>query len=116
MFASSEKRINSRLDEWITISLQNGKYKIENEKGTKSTFTGPIGFSVGMLYHFEPSGQNLVFSERLGTFVPIKKTSNGVYELSQPDGKKNIFKYSNGVCTEMKTEMLASSVQFSLED
>jgi len=116
VFASSEKRINSRLDEWITISLQNGKYKIENEKGNKSTFTGPIAFSVGMLYHFEPMGQTLVFSERLGTFVPIKKTSTGVYELCQPDGKKNIFKYSNGVCTEMKTEILASSVRFRLDE
>lgn len=114
IYATSEKHINDKLQEWITISKQQARYRIESHNSSPRYFDSSISFSVGLLYHFEPQHHTSIFSERLGTFVPIRSTGNSVYEMKQPDGKTNVFTYKNGVCTVMETEMMASRVKFQL--
>ncbi len=115
--SSSQKHINENLKEKITVTRQQNTYHLVNTSEKVNTyFPAPIDFSVGRLYHFMPQGLTTIFSERLGAFIPIKETKKGVFELIQPDGKKNTFVYKYGICTEMQTEMLACSVRFQLSE
>jgi hypothetical protein len=115
--SSSQKHINDNLKEKITVTRQQNTYHLVNTSEKVNTyFPAPIDFSVGKLYHFMPQGLTSIFSERLGAFIPIKETKKGVFELIQPDGKKNTFVYKYGICTEMQTEMLACSVRFQLSE
>ncbi len=115
--SSSQKHINDNLKEKITVTRQQNTYHLVNASEKVNTyFPAPIDFSVGKLYHFMPQGLTSIFSERLGAFIPIKETKKGVFELIQPDGKKNTFVYKYGICTEMQTEMLACSVRFQLSE
>lgn len=112
--ASSFKKINNHVNEQINLQKTNGGYIITNDSGQKNRILTQIPFSVGRLYHHEPRGMKELFSERLGAFVPIKNLREGEYELVQPDGKKNVFVYRYGICTEMRTEMMACNVRFVL--
>lgn len=115
--SSSQKHINENLKEKITVTRQQNTYHLVNTSEKVNTyFPAPIDFSVGRLYHFMPQGLTTIFSERLGAFIPIKETKKDVFELIQPDGKKNTFVYKYGICTEMQTEMLACSVRFQLSE
>jgi len=115
--SSSQKHINDNLKEKITVTRQQNTYHLVNTAEKVNTyFPAPIDFSVGRLYHFMPQGLTTIFSERLGAFIPIKETKKDVFELIQPDGKKNTFVYKYGICTEMQTEMLACSVRFQLSE
>lgn len=115
--SSSQKHINDNLKEKITVTRQQNTYHLVNtSEKVNRYFPAPIDFSVGKLYHFMPQGLTSIFSERLGAFIPIKETKKGVFELIQPDGKKNTFVYKYGICTEMQTEMLACSVRFQLSE
>ncbi len=116
VYASSEKHINEELQEWITVSKQKERYRIESHDAEPRYFNSAISFSVGLLYHYEPQNKSSIFSERLGAYVPIKPTGTSVYEMRQPDGKTNVFTYRNGICTEMQTEMMASRVKFKLNE
>jgi hypothetical protein len=114
--ASSFKKINNHVNEQISLQKTNGGYILTNDAGQKNRIITQIPFSVGRLYHNEPLGMKELFSERLGTFVPIKNLREGEYELIQPDGKKNVFVYRYGICTEMRTEMMGCNVRFVLSE
>lgn len=116
VFASSEKHINNKLKEWVTISWQHNKYRLDSDITKGKFIHNVIPFSVGLLYHFEPTNRSTIFSERLGTYVTIKPLGQGAYEVKQPNGSVNTFRYLNGVCTEMETEMMASRVKFRLRE
>jgi hypothetical protein len=114
--ASSFKKINNHVNEQISLQKTTGGYILTNDAGQKNRIITQIPFSVGRLYHNEPLGMKELFSERLGTFVPIKNLREGEYELIQPDGKKNVFVYRYGICTEMRTEMMGCNVRFVLSE
>ncbi len=114
--ASSLKHINNDLKEEVYIRRVEGGYALKDLDGKDSRLLTEIPFSVGRLYHDEPVGMKELFSERLGAFVPIRTLKAGEYELIQPDGKKNVFVYRYGICTEMRTEMMACNVRFVLTD
>lgn len=114
--ASSMKHINNDLKEKFITQRVNGGYSLTDVDGNNSQFKQEIPFSVGRLYHDEPVGRSEIFSERLGAFVPLRTLQKGEYELVQPDGKKNVFVYRYGICTEMRTEMMACNVRFVLSE
>jgi hypothetical protein len=114
--ASSFKKINNHVNEQINLQKTIGGFLLTNDAGQETRILAQIPFSVGRLYHNEPLGMKELFSERLGAFVPIKNLREGEYELIQPDGKKNVFVYRYGICTEMRTEMMACNVRFVLSE
>ena len=114
--ASSFKKINNHVNEQINLQKTIGGFLLTNDAGQETRILEQIPFSVGRLYHYEPLGMKELFSERLGAFVPIKNLREGEYELIQPDGKKNVFVYRYGICTEMRTEIMACNVRFVLSE
>ena len=114
--ASSFKKINNHVNEKISLQKTNGGYLLTDDAGKQIRILAQIPFSVGRLYHNEPHGLKELFSERLGAFLTIKNLREGEYELIQPDGKKNVYVYRYGICTEMRTEMMACNVRFVLSE
>ncbi|MGF6844966.1 hypothetical protein QFZ51_000201 [Chitinophaga sp. W3I9] len=85
-----------------TIIRRNGKEYTIIVNGEKSVIDTEIEECVADLYFIEPRQLNRVFSETLGRFLPVKPLGGGVYELILPEGKKNIFKYENGILKQVE--------------
>jgi hypothetical protein len=78
------------------------KYMIDLE-GEKSTLDNvEIQHSVSDLYFTEPRQVTSIYSETLGKLLTIRPLGNGAYELSLPEGKKNIYRYQKGALVEVE--------------
>lgn len=74
------------------------------------SFSAPVMISSVQLYFREPVGISKVFVERLGDFIALKKTAEGVYEYLLPDGIRNIYRYKNGMLYELEIKKGMGSV------
>jgi len=88
-------------DKQTTIH-RNGKEYTIIVNGAKSVIDTEIEECVADLYFMEPRQLSRVFSETLGRFLPVKSLGGGVYELILPEGKKNVFKYENGILKQVE--------------
>jgi len=61
----------------------------------------PINYSVAAIFHHEPRDNQKVYSPQFGKYLTFSKVKDHAYEMISPDGK-NIYYYTNGVCTEVK--------------
>ncbi|MBO9731642.1 MAG: hypothetical protein J7623_23575 [Chitinophaga sp.] len=94
---AKSSRIKNGDDKKSTITIRNGKEYTITVDGEKSVLNNAeIEECVADLYFTEPRQLTRVFSETLGRFLPLKSLGGGMYELSLPEGKKNVFKYENG--------------------
>ncbi|WP_298740983.1 DUF6134 family protein [uncultured Chitinophaga sp.] len=104
LVASKVVRSNGKSDQGKeVITRRNGtRYMIDLE-GDKSTLDNvQIRHSVSDLYFTEPQQVTSVYSETLGKLLSIKPLGNGAYELSLPEGKKNIYRYQKGALVEVE--------------
>lgn len=86
------------------------------DKKPKKEFNSPINNTVTSLYYKEPVNINEVYSERYGQMCAIKKTSEGNYAVSLPDGKKGVYTYKNGLCREVKTDLAGFKLRIVLNE
>lgn len=85
------------------ITRRNGSRYMIDLEGTKSTLDNvEIQHSVSDLYFTEPRQFTSVYSETLGKLLTIRPLGNGAYELSLPEGKKNIYRYQKGTLVEVE--------------
>jgi hypothetical protein len=112
--ASSTKHINGVRTEHTDVKRVNGSLHVTGSEIDDLKITTPVTFSVGRLYHDEPSGFKTILSERLGSNVEVHSIGYRSYELKQPDGTRNYFFYKDGVCMEMQTRMRGRKVRFIL--
>lgn len=109
--ASVQQWLNKSLRESSLVAKNSQGYRIEFPmKEEKRNLSGPIIYSVSCLYHHEPVKQHNIFSERFGEFCSLKSMGEGRYELTMPDGKKNVYTYENGVCVQMETRQMGQHV------
>lgn len=73
-----------------------------------------ISYSAASLYYREPVGISEVFSERHGQFCQLRSLGGHSYELTQPDGRKNRYRYLNGVCQEVEVNQRFFKFYFRL--
>ncbi len=91
------------------VNRENNLYKV-SYNNQASHVKENIAFSSILLYFKEPVGINRVFVERIGDFLPLKKTAPGEYEYLQPDGTRSIFRYSQGKLKEIELKRSMGSV------
>lgn len=85
------------------ITRRNGSRYMIDLEGDKSTLDNvEIQHSVSDLYFTEPRQVTSIYSETLGKLLSIKPLGNGAYELSLPEGKKNIYRYQKGALVEVE--------------
>ncbi|MFY0253413.1 DUF6134 family protein [Chitinophaga sp. 30R24] len=102
--AAKSSRISGKSGEdKQTITRRNGKEYTVIVNGERSIIdNAEIADCVADLYFTEPKQVNRVFSETLGRFLPIKSVGGGIYELLLPEGKKNVYKYENGLLVSVE--------------
>ncbi len=112
-FECSSEYVNNVLERESTINKLNGstqKSSVVTRSGEKylhtqnditTSFSGPIDYSVGAIYHNEPAPGQKVYSPQFGQFLTFEEIDDHVYKMESPDGI-NVYTYMNGVCTEVK--------------
>lgn len=105
---NNSTRVNTR------ISLQKDRYLIEDEDH-RSELREKISYTSACLMHIEPKGMNRLFSEAYRKFIPIKELRPHYYELQLPDGNRNYYTYSNGICIGAEVNTNLSKAFFRLK-
>jgi len=86
----------------VSTRRNGARYMIDLE-GEKSTLDNvEIQHSVSDLYFTEPRQVTSIYSETLGKLLSIRPLGNGAYELSLPEGKKNIYRYQKGTLVDVE--------------
>lgn len=85
--------------------------------GTRSQLREPsIRYSVACLFFTEPQNISRLFSETLGTFLPLASLGNHQYKLQMPDGNDNIYSYANGKLISVEVNQTLGKVYFKLKN
>lgn len=114
MSGSVVRKVNNSNKVNATIQWQKDKYIIE-ENGEKMTVSEKIAYSSACLMHLEPVGITRIFSEANKKFIPIRQFKPHQYELQLPDGNKNYYSYSDGVCVSAEVNTTLSKAFFRLK-
>lgn len=101
--------------EKLTSVKKAGKGYVVVHKGeTRHLAAEAISFCVADLYFSEPEAIHAVFSETLGRELTLRHLGNHNYELQLPEGKRNIYHYEKGKCTEVEVNHSLGKARFVL--
>ncbi|WP_295127815.1 DUF6134 family protein [uncultured Chitinophaga sp.] len=82
-------------------------------QGESSTLPeAKIIYCVTDLYITEPKGMKSVYSETLGKLLPVRALGQDRYEITMPDGKRNIYRYSGGKLAEAEVNHIIGKAIF----
>lgn len=57
------------------------------------------------LYYEEPVNVNAVYSEKYGQLCRVESRGDGLYSVLMPSGKRTMYTYVDGKCTEVAVEL-----------
>lgn len=83
------------------VKKRSGDYRVETESDIVFLHDKAINYSIPEIYFQEPVGKDKIFSQVFATHLLIQDQGNHSYLLESDDGD-NIYKYENGICTEVK--------------
>lgn len=86
----------------VAFKYTGSNYQINNDGKTLEE-SKPIRFTTTSFFFEEPKNIKEAYVERLQTFVPIVKESEGVYS-TKVDGGTNYYTYKDGKLVEFKTK------------
>jgi len=102
VFSSQFQKANGKIKTDKQTKLVSDKYEI-TENGEHNMISSPlINTNLLSLFFDEPLAVNYAYSEKQQRFLKIVKSRDGGYELKFPNGNKNCFYYSKGICTKIK--------------
>ena len=96
---SAVRKVNGHNKVNTVIQWKNDHYLLEEEDDTKKEIREKITYTTACLFNQEPVGLTRLFSENFGKFITLKEIRPHYYELHLPDGNRNYYSYSNGICT-----------------
>ncbi len=103
VLANAKRTTGKEGDNKYSITKRDGKNYSINHNGEQSVLNNTdIVHTVSELYFFEPHHITSIFSELQGAFLPLKSLGNGLYELTLPEGKKNVYKYEKGTLVQVE--------------
>lgn len=114
IYSSAERLINSKTDFNHVCRYQNNGYLIGDKNNESTVLSSKISTSVCTLYFNEPVGVNYVYSHAISKMLRLEKTGPDEYTLHQPGGNRTVYKYDDGVCTEVASENTFSTVHIVL--
>lgn len=107
--------MNGRTRNGSQVAWDGSVYHIEINKEKSQLRNRKVTYSCTNLYHHEPLGITELFSERYGVFCKIKPMGNHAYELCLPTGKKNYYRYKDGICKEVEVNETLATFYFRLK-
>lgn len=111
---SAVRTVNGKAKVNTTISWHSNHYIIQEDE-EREEIRENISYTTARLYHDEPVGVRMVFSENFRKFIPLKEIRPHYYELKLPDGNSNFYTYSNGVCSGAEVNTSFSKAFFRLK-
>lgn len=114
MKGSAIRTVNGKTRVNTTISREANHYVV-HEDDESEEITENITYSTARLYHDEPAGIKIVFSENFRKFIPLREVRPHYYELMLPDGNSNFYTYSHGVCSAAEVNTNFSKAFFRLK-
>ncbi len=76
------------------------------------TMKEPNAWSTARMYFEEPVGQSTVFVESVMRDCPLTRTAEGVYVLSMPGKKSNIYRYKDGLLQAVEVDRMFVKLVF----
>ncbi|UYQ92306.1 hypothetical protein MKQ68_19665 [Chitinophaga horti] len=95
-----------------TTQKQANDYKVVRQGKAATLPEAKIIYAVTDLYITEPKTAKFVYSETLGKLLPVRPLGQEKYEISMPDGKKNIYRYSGGKLAEAEVNHVIGKAIF----
>jgi hypothetical protein len=95
---SAVRKVNGH-DKVNTVIQWKNNYYLLKEDDEQSEIREKITYTTACLFTEEPLGITRIFSENFGKFITLKEVRPHYYELHLPDGNRNYYSYSNGICT-----------------
>jgi len=96
----THNQLSGKTQKKSTVWYDGENYTLDLD-GSRTTFKGPIEYSVAAIYYEEPEDGQKVYSPQFGEYLTFEKVGEHKYELESPDGI-NEYYYTLGVCTEVK--------------
>lgn len=113
-----QQSVNDNPKDIIETKYANGHYlsvdSLKN-KNINDKLRHPIEYTVCSFYYKEPKGQQKIFSERFGEYCEVSTPSQGTYEMKLPDGRVSTYIFRNGLCQEVRSQVMGGNLIFILE-
>ncbi len=106
---------NNKEKESTEITWEKYRYKVKTDKKESYVSKSQIAYTLSKMYFIEPIGIDKVFSERFAEYLTVSEIGDHMYELTLPDGKKNIYSFENGICNEVKVDHTLATFYFRLK-
>lgn len=112
--AQFHDQLNGRTKHDARVRWDGSGYRIRINDAQSVIAGRQATYSAASLYYREPMGVIDLFSERYGRFCSLRTVAPHTYELTLPDGKKNLYRYADGVCREVEVQQPLFTVYFRL--
>jgi hypothetical protein len=110
------RKMNETVKANTHTRLNGNAYEIENAGGKKMLNITPVSSTVLSLYFGEPVNRQLVYSDSQQQLAKVEKTGPGIYNLLLPDGNRNEYYYTNGICARVRIVTTFYTAEFILTD
>ncbi|QJW88531.1 hypothetical protein HNV11_03650 [Spirosoma taeanense] len=112
--ASSVEQLNGRTRHNSSVNWDGNSYHIRINDARSRLTDRRVTYSTARLYYHEPYQIRELFSERHGQFCHLRPVGAHTYELTMPDGRKNYYRYVDGVCREVEVNQPFFTCYFRL--
>ena len=104
--------VNNELRDSSRMHGADGRWSGYLHPGRTVPVTCRNPWSTARMYYEEPHGQKTVYVESVLEDCPLMRISEGVYQLTLPDGHVNRYVYRNGVLQEVQVDRLFFDLVF----
>ena len=108
------RKINNNIKENKRTTYKGSYYEIKKGISISQVKLSNITYNQLSLYFFEPVNISQVYSDNYEQYIKIEKRENQFYAIEFPDGNKNSYYYSNGICSKVKVEQSLFTIEFIL--
>lgn len=99
-----EVEVNGEPRRHLVTEERNGRYYFHDGKGEAELLRQPVSASLIRLFFEAPAAGTLVYSERLGDFLPVRASDGDTLYLTLPNGEDSRFEYDAGRVHRAKLE------------
>lgn len=88
--------VNGDLRRRVLISAEEGGYRYQEEEKSAMHLAGDIRFTNIRLFFEPPAGEEKIFFERIGKWLPVRQIDPNTYGVRLENGEENQYDYYDG--------------------
>ena len=110
------RRINDDVKVNRSTIYADNYYKISNGSAFKQSKPANITYNQLSLYFFEPLNIREVYSDNYEQYLKIERNGDQNYLVKFPDGNRNSYYYTHGICSKVRVEQKFFTAEFILSN